>query len=169
QRIISGHYHHRQTSYIGSGAKVTYLGAPFAHNFSDVGDRAKGFAIWYPGQEDDLVFYDFDGPWYERYSMSELLEDESIVDSLDDRAHIELVDDLGDDEISEEIIDILTPLVRQVRVKTEVEQAVDDENIVVDISQMKSVDEIVLEGLGTIQSKDGILDPEILKKQYLEA
>ncbi|RMH15102.1 MAG: hypothetical protein D6698_11630, partial [Gammaproteobacteria bacterium] len=32
QRIISGHYHHRQTSYIGSGAKVTYLGAPFAHN-----------------------------------------------------------------------------------------------------------------------------------------
>lgn len=44
-RVISGHYHRRQTIDTGDGSTFQYIGNPFTLNFGEVSDPEKGFQI----------------------------------------------------------------------------------------------------------------------------
>lgn len=46
-RIISGHYHTRQTIDLPKGGKWDYIGNPFTLNFAEASDPEKGFQILY--------------------------------------------------------------------------------------------------------------------------
>lgn len=46
-RIISGHYHNRQTTMLPNGGKWDYVGAPFTTSFGEAKDLPKGFQILY--------------------------------------------------------------------------------------------------------------------------
>jgi DNA repair exonuclease SbcCD nuclease subunit len=44
-RVISGHYHKRQTIDLPDGGKWDYIGNPFSQNFAEANDPEKGFQI----------------------------------------------------------------------------------------------------------------------------
>lgn len=46
-RVISGHYHRRQTLELPDGGKWDYIGNPFTLNFGEAGDPEKGFQVLY--------------------------------------------------------------------------------------------------------------------------
>jgi DNA repair exonuclease SbcCD nuclease subunit len=47
RRVISGHYHRRQTIDLPDGGKFDYIGNPFTLNFGEASDPEKGYQILY--------------------------------------------------------------------------------------------------------------------------
>jgi DNA repair exonuclease SbcCD nuclease subunit len=73
-RIFSGHYHKRQSS-----SNITYIGNTFPADFSDANDTSRGMMVYEHGL-DDTFFYDWeDAPSYTRTTLSEIINDPSIL------------------------------------------------------------------------------------------
>lgn len=54
-RIISGHYHYRQTIDLPNGGKWDYIGNPYTLNFGEANDPPKGFQILYDDNSLEFV------------------------------------------------------------------------------------------------------------------
>jgi DNA repair exonuclease SbcCD nuclease subunit len=66
--VFSGHFHKRQRK-----GNVIYIGNAFPHNYSDVGDDARGMMILEWGCEPEFRTW-ADAPKYRIYSLSEILD-----------------------------------------------------------------------------------------------
>ncbi|MDF2435421.1 MAG: hypothetical protein JWP44_5052 [Mucilaginibacter sp.] len=74
KRVFSGHYHKRQ-----SRTNIIYTGSPFAMDYSDANDVERGYTV-YNYKTDDVQFHNWkDGPSYVKTSLSELLDDSSML------------------------------------------------------------------------------------------
>lgn len=69
ERVFSGHFHARQV-----GGKVSYIGNPFGHNYSDVWDFDRGAMFMEWGCEPEYVNYE-DGPKFMNLPLSRLMSD----------------------------------------------------------------------------------------------
>lgn len=84
--IFSGHFHKRQTK-----GKITYIGNPFGHNYSDVWDFERGgmFVEW--NQEPEFFDYD-NGPRFISIALSSLLANPDIY--LKPKTHLQVTLDV---------------------------------------------------------------------------
>lgn len=84
--VFSGHFHKRQTK-----GKVTYIGNPFGHNFSDVWDFERGAMCMEWGKEPEYIDY-ADGPRFININLSALLENPDIY--LKPKTYLQVVLDV---------------------------------------------------------------------------
>lgn len=70
--VFSGHFHKRQTK-----GKITYIGNPFGHNYSDVWDFERGAMYMEWDGEPEYLNYE-DGPRYINIALSSLLANPEI-------------------------------------------------------------------------------------------
>ena len=74
KHVLSGHFHCRSTK-----GNVTYVGSPFAMDFSDANDTERGMAT-YDFTKNELKFIDWsDGPQFQHLKLSDVLEDPTII------------------------------------------------------------------------------------------
>jgi DNA repair exonuclease SbcCD nuclease subunit len=71
--IFSGHFHKRQTN-----NKVIYIGNAFPHNFSDIGDDARGMMVMEWGGEPQFIDW-LDCPKYRSVKLSDLIDQKDTI------------------------------------------------------------------------------------------
>ncbi len=84
--VFSGHFHKRQTT-----GKITYIGNPFGHNFSDVWDFDRGAMYLEWNGVPEYLNYE-NGPRYISISLSSLLENPEIY--LKPKTYLQVVLDV---------------------------------------------------------------------------
>lgn len=155
--VFSGHFHSRQTK-----GKISYIGNPFGHNYSDIWDFDRGAMFLEWDKEPEYLNYD-DGPKYMSVNLSSLLDNQDIY--LKKNAHLQVIVDLN---ITYEEASFLrenfisTYNVREFRL---VRPQVEDEeyNFSGDVG-LKTVDEIVVEQLLVVDK--GTCNPTKLIEIY---
>jgi DNA repair exonuclease SbcCD nuclease subunit len=158
QWAFTGHFHKKQ-----SKGKVVYLGNTFPHNFSDAWDDDRGMMIlnW----EQTPQFFSWpSAPSYKTLQLSELLDNADGF--LNDRVYARVTTDLPINHTqSQTIRDILlahySPRRLEIVDAQKGEDALDfDEQPI-----YKTVDQIVIEGLNSVDSSH--LDKKLLVEIYL--
>jgi DNA repair exonuclease SbcCD nuclease subunit len=143
--VFSGHFHKRQTK-----GKITYMGNPFGHNYSDVWDFERGgmFLEW--GKEPEFLDYE-SGPRFISISLSSLLANPDIY--LKPKTHLQVTVDL---EITyEEALFLRETFLSQYSVREFKLVRTLDEDMSKDFGSeisFKTVDQIVIEQLTSIDS-----------------
>lgn len=84
--VFSGHFHKRQTK-----GKISYIGNPFGHNYSDVWDFERGAMYLEWGGEPEYIDYD-QGPRFINISLSSLLANPEIY--LKPKTYLQVVLDI---------------------------------------------------------------------------
>ena len=84
--IFSGHFHKRQTK-----GKITYVGNPFGHNYSDVWDFERGAMVIEWDKEPEFLNYK-DGPRYITINLAALLANPDIY--LKPKTHLQVTIDI---------------------------------------------------------------------------
>ncbi|KPL07304.1 hypothetical protein AMJ86_04775 [bacterium SM23_57] len=161
--VFSGHFHKRQLKVNEHGIPVWYPGNAFPLNFNDVNDTDRGCMILEWGH--DPVFVNWpDAPSYLRMNLSELME---VIDELEpSEAVIEIKDDVGlEIEEAVELKELLDDKFRLIHLKPMNKEL--DVSEEVDISEdAKSVDEMVIERLRSIDTEGSDYDSELLVELY---
>lgn len=143
---FSGHFHKRQIK-----GKVCYVGSPFPHDFADAWDDERGMMILEWGKRPKFINWE-EGPRYRSLSLSDILEDP--MDHLNDRTYAKVSTDI---DINYEEAQFIKEVfayhfgARKFDVvpssKTPTDADFKDDNV-----EFKSVDQIVVEGLKSIDS-----------------
>lgn len=143
--VFSGHFHKRQTK-----GKISYIGNPFGHNYSDVWDFERGamFIEW--GKEPEYLDYT-DGPRFISISLSSLLENPDLY--LKPKTYLQVTIDL---EISyEEATFMRETFVEQYSVREFKLIRNHEDELMTEFSQdisYKTIDQIVIECVNSIDS-----------------
>lgn len=171
-RILSGHFHKRQTS-----ENVTYIGNTFPMDFSDAGDNQRGFAI-YDHTTNQLQFHDWQQcPKYLKINLSDLVDQLETI-TFPENCRINVTIDI---EIQyEQSVAIRQQLIDKFKLReltyqpsseiadtiSETEFTVLEENIDNQQSQHTnlSIDQLVSKMITTINS--GLIDKQLLLKIY---
>lgn len=155
--VFSGHFHKRQTK-----GKITYIGNPFGHNYSDVWDFERGATVLEWDGEPEFLDYE-DGPRFISISLTSLLENPDIY--LKPKTYLQVTLDavITYEEAAFLREEFLTAYsVREFKlVKSR------DESLDTDFEgeiTMKTVDTIVIEQLTNIESNT--IDPNKLIEIY---
>ena len=155
--VFSGHFHMRQTK-----GKVTYIGNPFGHNYSDVWDFERGAMYLEWNKEPEFLNYT-DGPRFITINLAALLENPEIY--LKPKTHLQVTLDV---DITYEEASALREIflsqydVREFKlVRNQDEDATSE--YAGDIA-MKTVDQIVLEGIAILESNK--IKPNLLIEIY---
>ena len=145
EMIFSGHFHMRQTK-----GKITYIGNPFGHNYSDVWDFNRGAMFLEWGKEPEYLNYET-GPRFISISLSSLLANPDLY--LKPKTYLQVTLDL--DITFEEASFLRETFLTQYAVR-EFKLVRNQEE---DVSQtyngnitFKTVDQIVIEQLTNIES-----------------
>jgi DNA repair exonuclease SbcCD nuclease subunit len=143
--VFSGHFHKRQTK-----GKISYIGNPFGHNYSDIWDFERGgmFLEW----DKEPVFLDYtDGPRFISINLTALLENPDIY--LKPKTYLQVT--LDADITYEEASFLRETFLSQYNVREfKLVKNQDDElskDYAGDIT-FKTVDQIVIEQLTNIES-----------------
>lgn len=143
--VFSGHFHKRQTK-----GKITYIGNPFGHNYSDVWDFERGAMYLEWDKEPEFLDYT-GGPRFISISLSSLLENPDIY--LKPKTYLQVTLDI--DVTYEEATFMRETFLSQYSVREfKLIRNHDDELMTEyegDIT-FKTVDQIVIEQLGNIDS-----------------
>jgi DNA repair exonuclease SbcCD nuclease subunit len=155
--VFSGHFHKRQTK-----GKITYMGNPFGHNYSDAWDFERGCMFLEWGQEPEFLDYP-DGPRFITISLSALLANPDIY--LKPKTYLQVTVDV---DITYEEATFLRETflleysVREFKlVKNSDEES--SQNFDGAIA-FKTVDQIVIEGINTIDSES--ISSDLLRTIY---
>jgi DNA repair exonuclease SbcCD nuclease subunit len=144
--VFSGHFHKRQTK-----GKITYIGNPFGHNYSDVWDFERGCMFLEWDKEPEFIDYE-DGPRFINISLSSLLANPEIY--LKPKTHLQVTIDL---EITyEEASFLRETFVEQYEVREFKLIHNQDNDLDADHSTditCRSIDQIVVEQLTNIDSE----------------
>jgi hypothetical protein len=146
EMVFSGHFHKRQTK-----GKVSYIGNPFGHNYSDVWDFERGgiFLEW--GKEPEYMDYT-DGPRFISINLAALLANPDIY--LKPKTYLQVTLDI--DVTYEEATFLRETFLAQYSVREfKLVKNQDDElskDYEGDIT-FKTVDQIVIEQLTNIDSE----------------
>lgn len=154
---FSGHFHKRQCK-----GKMFYIGNCFPHNFNDVWDDDRGIMILNWGENPEFVSFP-NAPRYRDINLSEFLED--MENYVDENTFIKITPDI---QLSYEEYNIIVETIknnfnpRKIEIRsTNIFSQIDNET---KLDSFKSVDEIVSEGINTIESNT--IDKDKLKTIY---
>lgn len=145
---FSGHFHKRQMR-----KKVCYIGNPFAHTFADAWDDERGAMFLEWGKAPVFINWE-DGPRYKTPKLSELL---SNIKMITDKSFLKVSCDLDitTDEIQtiKEILNIqYSP--RKLDIN---QQSKDNVELILEENEhIKSIDQIVIEGLSNLDLSKSI-------------
>ena len=143
--VFSGHFHKRQTK-----GKISYIGNPFGHNYSDAWDFDRGCMVMEWGQEPEFLNYE-DGPRFINITLSSLLSNPDLY--LKPKTHLQVSLDV--DITYEEATFLRETFIEQYDVR-EFKLIKNQEESAASISSgsvlYKTVDQIVIEQLATIES-----------------
>lgn len=143
--VFSGHFHKRQVK-----GKVHYIGNPFGHNYSDVWDFDRGAMYLEWDKEPEYLNYE-QGPKYIHITLSALLENPEQF--LTPKTHLQVT---VDTEISYEeaaflretfLSDYSVREFKLIQVNNDDADSADK-----DIDNLMSIDQIVIEQLGCVES-----------------
>ena len=143
--VFSGHFHKRQNN-----GNIHYIGNPFGHNYSDVGDFDRG--AMYLEWDGKPVYLNYeDGPRYNRVPLSQLVESPEV--HLTPKMHIQVT---VDTEITyEEAAYLKETFMEQYDIREfklmQSGSNVEAEDVAV--TNIQSVDQIVIEQLSAVESK----------------
>lgn len=144
--VFSGHFHKRQTK-----GKVTYIGNPFGHNYSDVWDFERGAMYLEWGQEPEFIDYT-DGVRFITINLSALLANPELY--LKPKTYMQVTLDI--DITYEEAVFLRETFLTQYSVREfKLVRAQEDDDLTQDFSgdiTFKTVDQIVIEQLTNIDS-----------------
>lgn len=154
---FSGHFHKRQCR-----GKVFYIGNCFPHNFNDVWDDDRGIMILDWGKNPTFKSFP-NAPKFRDMKLSEFLED--MTNYVDENTFIKITPDI---QLTYEEYSIITEVIknnfhpRKVEIRsTNIFSEIDNET---KLDSFKSIDEIVSDGIDTLDSNT--IDKEKLKKIY---
>ena len=155
--VFSGHFHMRQTK-----GKITYIGNPFGHNYSDVWDFERGamFIEW--DKEPQYLNYE-DGPRFISINLSALSKNPDLY--LKPKTYLQVTLDV--DISYEEASFLRETFLTQYNVREFKLVRNQDEDLsltYVGNITFKTVDQIVVESLGTVESNT--IDPKKLIEIY---
>lgn len=145
QWAFSGHFHKRQ-----SKGKVCYLGNTFPFDFNDNWDDDRGMMILNWGQEPQFIKWN-NAPKFRTLLLSELLE--GMDEYLDSRTNIKITQDI--DLSYEEMVllkDIITNHYNPRKIEIKKNKTLDTEGEIESGIVFQSIDQIVIDGLLTIDS-----------------
>lgn len=143
--VFSGHFHKRQTK-----GKISYIGNPFGHNYSDVWDFDRGcmFIEW--DKEPEFINYT-DGPRFITTSLSALLENPETY--LKNKTYLQVMLDL--DISYEEAVFLRETFLTQYSVREfkliKNSDSQTDTGDEID-AELKTIDEIVISQLMCVES-----------------
>lgn len=143
--VFSGHFHKRQNN-----GNIHYIGNPFGHNYSDVGDFDRGAMYLEWGGKPVYLNYE-DGPRYNRIPLSQLVESPEVY--LTPKMHIQVT---VDTEITyEEAAYLKETFMEQydIREFKLMQSGANAEAEDVAVTNIQSVDQIVIEQLNAVESK----------------
>lgn len=143
--VFSGHFHKRQTK-----GKVHYIGNPFGHNFGDVWDFERGAMYLEWDGQPEYIDYE-NGPRFININLSALLANPDIY--LKPKTYLQVVLDV--DITYEEATFLRETFVEQYDVREFKLIRAQNEDATTEFSgdiTMKTVDEIVVEQLGNVES-----------------
>lgn len=143
--VFSGHFHKRQ-----SNGNVHYIGNPFGHNYSDVGDFERGAMYLEWGGKPEYINY-VDGPRYNTVTLTKLLENPD--EYLTPKMHLQVTVDT--DITYEEAAFLKETFTEKYKVREfkliQTKSAEDDPDV--EITSIQSVDQIVIDQLSAVESK----------------
>lgn len=143
--VFSGHFHMRQTK-----GKVSYIGNPFGHNFSDVWDFDRGAMCLEWGGEPEYLNYT-SGPRFISITLSSLLDNPDMY--LKPKTHLQVILDI--DTSYEDASFLRETFIEQYDIREfKLIRPQDDTSVGNNITSvfMKTVDNIVVEQLTNIIS-----------------
>ena len=143
--VFSGHFHKRQNN-----GNIHYIGNPFGHNYSDVGDFDRGAMYLEWGCKPVYLNYE-DGPRYNRVPLSQLVESPEVY--LTPKMYIQVT---VDTEITyEEAAYLKETFMEQydIREFKLMQSGSNAEAEDVAVTTIQSVDQIVIEQLNAVESK----------------
>lgn len=162
KKIFSGHFHKRQAN-----KNIVYIGNAFPMDFSDAGDTGRGMCV-YDHSTDDGLFYDWeDCPKYQKCTLSSLIDKSA---KLLTNARVRCIVDV---EISfEESAKIKQAFVQKFNLREfTLEESKDlsnalkfGEGVEQDADDLKSVDDLIMEMLNTIEAPQ--IDKNLLIKIF---
>lgn len=143
--VFSGHFHKRQTK-----GKISYIGNPFGHNYSDVWDFERGAAYLEWDKEPEFINYE-DGPRFISINLAALLANPEIY--LKPKTYLQVTLDV--DITYEEATFLRETFLSQYSVREFKLVRNQDDDVSKDYSgdiTFKTVDQIVIEQLANIDS-----------------
>ncbi len=144
--VFSGHFHKRQTK-----GKISYIGNPFGHNYSDVWDFERGAMVL--GWDEEPEFIDYtSGPRFISINLSALLANPEIY--LKPKTYLQVILDV--DISYEEAVFLRETFLEQYNVREFKIVKNQNDEIEKDYSgdiTFKTVDQIVIEQLTNIDSE----------------
>jgi len=161
KHIISGHFHKRQ-----QGGNVTYIGNAFPTNFADAGDFDRGMMI-FDHDKDEMEFHNWEEcPKYITGTLSDIL-DGKIAMYPDARVRC-----VADIPITyEENLEIKKTFIEKhdlreftIGESNEIQEVLSETETTVDIKELGTVDEMVVEMLNDIESEH--IDNDLLTEIY---
>ena len=167
--VFTGHFHRRQCKVNSSGILIWYVGNPFGHNWSDLGDRDRGMMILDWDGVPEFLNWEA-GPTFDEIPMSlllELLENEKFPELFNHSSTLRVHDDLHLD--TETLLSLKESISRMVRSVSfpprEPEQQKEEPNI--EIANTVSVSEVVVQALSGLDTQGGRYDAELLVEMFL--
>jgi hypothetical protein len=154
--VFSGHFHKRQRD-----GNVIYIGNPFGHNYSDAGDKDRGCMVLEWGGKPEFINW-AESPNYISTKLSKLIEDPSCLNS---KSYVKCETDmdvsyLEATQIREALlVEYNLREFKLVSKKDEIHEMTD-----VDVTNMETVDQMVLSELKTLE--DGKYKQAILTSIY---
>lgn len=143
--VFSGHFHNRQTK-----GKITYIGNPFGHNYSDVWDFERGAMYLEWGGKPEYINYE-DGPRFININLSALLANPDLY--LKPKTYLQVVLDV--DITYEEAIFLRETFIETYDVREFKLIRIQEDDLEKEYEgdiTMKTVNEIVIEQLTNIDS-----------------
>lgn len=162
EAVYSGHFHKRQLKINKHGIPIHYIGNCFGHDFNDANDFERGLSILKYGETNTTQICWSEAPTYERYTITDILNilERNIL--INEKATIELIDDLGlpDDTINE-IRDCINA--RSIRIrKTKNSELIE---AILSTTKYSTPDELIEAKLKTMDY-NGNYDPDLLIQIY---
>lgn len=157
--VFSGHYHFRQRK-----ENVIYIGNIFPFDFADTWDEERGMMILEWGGEPEFRAWPKQ-PLFRNFRLSEVIDDPDkyLCDRLTARCHVDI------DMPHEEQLGLRDDLVKRYNMR-KFELVPMEKTSISDQTmkrvEMKSIDQMVMEGLDSVDSN--ALDKELLKEIYEE-
>ena len=145
ERVFSGHFHKRQTK-----GRISYIGNPFGHNYSDVWDFERGAMYMEWDKEPEFLDYT-NGPRFISINLSALLENPDIY--LKPKTYLQVILDI--DITYEEAAFLRETFLTQYSVREFKLIKNQEEEITKSYTantEFKTVDQIVIEELTNIDS-----------------
>lgn len=144
--VFSGHFHKRQQQ-----GKIHYIGNPFGHNYADAWDFDRGAMFLEWGKEPEYVNWT-EGPRFVSLELSTLLEDPNKYLNEYTYAKVSLDVDISYEEANF-LRDTFTQSYNIRELKLIPKREADDMNVAPGDIKFETVDQIVLDSIGSIESE----------------